>query len=152
MNDQDELVMFKRDISLHDVVQEYGFMRIDKSGGSTRTYRNGPDGDKISVSFDKGVFVYKNWNDDQDKGTIIDFVRARNSGMNFGKLRVLLRTYITGATRPKPSIQPPKSSSSNEHEVETAEEPQRSRDEITAEWEQLPAYDGSYLQKRGISA
>ena len=156
MNDKDELEMFKREIDLHDVVQEYGFTRIDKSGGSTRTYRNGPDGkgDKISVSFDNGIYVYKNWSDDEDKGTIIDFVKSRNIGLNFGKIRVLLRKYISGATRPAPSVQPAKSSATSSPKIDSDQinKSPRSREVIAAEWALLPAYDDSYLQKRCISA
>jgi hypothetical protein len=96
----EELLRFKT-FDLRQYAASVGFV-IDKresSRGST-VMRLGQMKIIVSRKSD-GVFTYWNVHDDQDKGTILDFIQHRNPGLNLGAVRKTLRAWL-GSPAPAP--------------------------------------------------
>ena len=93
-----ELERFKTDINIADVAQDMGY-EIDKRKSSRKSIVLKMGGDVIIVSRNSnGHYVYFNANNQQDSGTIIDFVQKR-TGKNLGQVRKLLRQYLQSGNR-----------------------------------------------------
>ena len=91
-DDAAELRAFKIQINLVDYAVSCGY-EIDKKETSTNSVvlRRQIDGDKIIVKTDQGGHgVYFSVRDDNDNGTIIDFVKRRK-GFSLGQIRKELR-------------------------------------------------------------
>ncbi len=110
MDDQAEIDLFKRDIDLRHYAASLGY-QIDKHEswrGSTVLRRGG---DKIVVKRNSnGHHVYFSVRDDQDNGTIIDFVQRRDR-VSLGQARQILRRWIGS---PAPKMLPPLEPSSKD--------------------------------------
>jgi hypothetical protein len=94
-DDVAELRAFKRRINLVEYAGSCGY-EIDKKESSTSSIvlRRRIDNDKIIVKTDQdGHGVYFSVRNDQDNGTIIDFVKQRK-GLNLGEIRKELRPWI----------------------------------------------------------
>jgi hypothetical protein len=97
----DELLRFKQSDLLRQYAASVGFLvdRRESSRGTT-VMRRGAE--KIIVSRKPdGVFTYWNVHDDEDRGTILDFVQHRNPGLNLGAVRKELRAWV-GSPAPAP--------------------------------------------------
>ena len=93
MNDDAEIQAFKHDIDLRHYAASLGY-ELDKrdSWRGSSVMRRG--GDKIVVRLNSnGHYVYFSVRDDQDNGTIIDFVQRRQT-LNLGEVRKTLRPWI----------------------------------------------------------
>ena len=89
----EELESFKRDIRLHEYAASQGYS-IDKSESSRRELIMRSGADKISIRRDiDGHYVFYSFRDASDNGTIIDFVRRRET-RNFGEIRKKLRPWV----------------------------------------------------------
>lgn len=111
MRRDDEITRFKTDINLVEYAEAQGY-EIDRheSSRSSVVMRQGDD--KIIVATDQkdGHGVYFSVRDDQDNGSIIDFVQRRQ-GLNLGEARKELRPWIGESrqpTRRKPETQRPR--------------------------------------------
>jgi len=94
-DDAAELKAFKSRINLVEYAVSCGYV-IDKKESSTNSVvlRRRVDNDKIIVKTDQGGHgVYFSVRNDQDNGTIIDFVKWRR-GFNLGEIRKELRPWI----------------------------------------------------------
>ena len=95
MDDVAELKAFKTQINLVEYAVSCGY-EVDREESSTNSVvlRRRTDNDKIVVKTDKGGHgVYFSVRNDQDNGTIIDFVKRRK-GLNLGEIRKELRPWI----------------------------------------------------------
>jgi len=120
MNRDDELTRFKSSINLVEYAECSGY-QIDKkeSSRASTVMRNGDD--KIIIATDAdGHGVYFSVRDDNDNGSIIDFVQKR-TGANLGQVRKALRPWIgaggiaqAGTLQRRPEVErPPKPLRSN---------------------------------------
>lgn len=91
-NRNDELTNFKTNINLVDYAAREGYQIIkDESSRNSKAMRRG--GDKIIISTDSDNHaIYFSVNDDNDHGTIIDFVQKRKK-INLGQVRKELRLF-----------------------------------------------------------
>jgi hypothetical protein len=107
LNQREELEVFKREIDLVRYAAAIGY-EIDR-GGSSRssvTMRH-PNGDKIIIARNPdGHWVYFSVRDDQDNGTIIDFVQRRR-GLSLGEIRKELRQWTGSSSFPPLSLADP---------------------------------------------
>ncbi len=99
-----ELKRFKTEINLVEYAMFHGYEIDHRESGLTSTVMRQGD-DKIIVSTDMvGHGVYFSVRDDQDNGSVIDFVQRRQ-GLNLGQVRKELRPWIVSPTsssyRPK---------------------------------------------------
>lgn len=109
----DELERFKKDISIAGIAQDqYGY-ELDKKESSKSYLVLRAGGDKIIVTRDKsdGHDVYFNAHDDNDCGSIIDFVKARvgDNNVKLVRVRQALRPLAPGSKKPaikKPGAAP----------------------------------------------
>lgn len=92
MHDQDELDAFKRlDLREYAAAQGYGLDRKESWRGSA-VMRNGA-GDKLVINLrPNGHYVYFSVRDDDDNGTIVDFIQRR-TGFKLGEVRKELRRF-----------------------------------------------------------
>jgi hypothetical protein len=98
----DELLRMKQS-DLRQYAASVGFLvdRRESSRGCT-VMRCGQQ--KIIVSRKPdGVFTYWNVHDEQDRGTILDFIQHRNPGLNLGAVRKELRAFLN-APSPLPAF------------------------------------------------
>jgi len=89
-----ELNRFKTDINLAEFSTAFGYYKDkDKSSLNAPVMRH-DNGDKIIIGKDKvdGHYIYFNPNNDSDRGTIIDFVKARTNE-TLGHTRKRLRVW-----------------------------------------------------------
>jgi hypothetical protein len=98
----DELDRFKRlDLRQYAASVRYAIDRRESSAGSTVMRR---DHDKIIVSLKPdGHYTYWSPRDDDDHGTIIDFVQRRK-GLSLGGVRKELRAWVGEPTTALPSL------------------------------------------------
>jgi hypothetical protein len=89
----DELFRFKQsDLRLYAASVGFLIDRRESSRGCTVMRR---DHSKIIVTRKPdGVFTYWNVHDDQDRGTILDFIQHRSPGLNLGQARKILRAWL----------------------------------------------------------
>lgn len=92
----EELERFKRGIKLHEYAASLGY-ELDPRETSKRETVLRRGADKISVRMDSdGHYVYYSFRDENDHGTILDFVMGRQ-GKNFGEARKVLRVWTSTA-------------------------------------------------------
>ena len=97
-----ELEQFKTGVNLSEFAAARGYA-LDRreSSKSCAVMRRQGNGDKIAITLRKqnGHWVYYNWHDEADSGSIIDFVQRRE-GCTLGRVRVILRPWVGGSPRP----------------------------------------------------
>jgi hypothetical protein len=99
-----ELHRFKSDIHLAQyAIERYGYRRDEREGSrQSQVLRHPATGDKIIVRKDTdGHWTYFSIRDDQDNGTIVDFVAHRARHSSLGWVRQELRGWL-GTARPEP--------------------------------------------------
>lgn len=105
----DELERFKSAINLVEYAEACGY-EIDRSESSraSTVMRNGDDKIVVATAQD-GHGIYFSVRDDDDNGSIIDFVQRRR-GLNLGQVRRELRPWVSGAApaTKRPTAQRPK--------------------------------------------
>jgi hypothetical protein len=101
--DDEELLRFKQSDALRQYAASVGFL-VDRRESSRGCTVMRCDHQKILVTRKPdGVFTYWNVHDDQDKGTILDFIQHRNPGLNLGAVRKELRAFLN-ASSPLPAF------------------------------------------------
>lgn len=94
MRQADELEDFKRQINLVEYAETQGYEIDKKESSRSSVVMRGLGGDKIIVATkEDGHGVFFSVRDDQDNGSIIDFVQSRLH-MNLGQVRQELRPWI----------------------------------------------------------
>ena len=91
-NNRTELDVFKNRINLTEYASAQGYT-LDRQGSSRNSVTmRGPNRDKVIIARDdqSGDWIYFSVNDDQDNGTIIDFI-AHRRGLNLDAIRKELR-------------------------------------------------------------
>jgi 5S rRNA maturation endonuclease (ribonuclease M5) len=142
-NRSDELHEFKAQINLAEYAASQGY-QIDRreSSRNSAVMRRESDNDKIIIATDiDGHAVYFSVRDDQDNGSIIDFVQSRQR-LNLGQVRKELRPWI-GAV-PVPLLEricKPEPTTSDRRAVIGA----------FAQTQAQPPGGHSYLLSRGVS-
>jgi len=139
-NRADEINDFKAKINLAAYMCSKGY-KVDKSESSRNSIvlRKGQDKLIVSTATD-GHGIYFSVRDDQDNGSIIDFIQKREN-MNIGQVRRELRPSLGLRPEIKYSIKKPVAADKNTQQV------------IHAYSKTLSLSDGGYLsRKRGISA
>lgn len=147
-NRKDELDRFKTQINLAEYAASQGY-QLDRreSSRNSAVMRRESDDDKIIVATDNdGHGIYFSVRDDQDNGSIIDFVQRRK-GLNLGQVRRELRPWCgdSSSYRPLPipeRIRKPEPSNANRQAAMGA----------FAQMHQQPEGGHPYLLSRGISA
>jgi len=101
-NDPQELERFKQRIDLVEYATKQGY-HIKEQGkrGDWQHLEN--NGEHIIVSRKDDKQVYFNPGDDQDKGSIIDFVKTREH-KSLGEVRLHLRAYLNEFPEPQSSV------------------------------------------------
>lgn len=91
----DELERFKREISLPEYAASEGYELIkNESSRNSIIMQRESDNDKIIIATAAdGHGIYFSVRDDQDNGSIVDFVQKRK-GLNLGQVRKELRPWI----------------------------------------------------------
>jgi len=75
-------------------VNKFGYkIKKNKSSRYYKTLKNEGDIIVVSKNLDNGHWIYFNTRDDEDNGTIIDFIQNR-TGYNLGKVRKILSEYL----------------------------------------------------------
>jgi Protein of unknown function (DUF3991)/Toprim-like len=137
-----ELEAFKTQIELRQYAASLGFA-YDKGKSSRRSAIMKRGGDKVVIKLnaDDRHFVYFTVHDEQDNGSIIDFVMRRKGISNFGEVRKELRPWIGRPSLPLPAL--PK-----------LEESSKDRGAVEAEFEGMKdALRHPYLEnERGLPA
>ena len=142
-DDAAELRAFKTQINLVEYAVSCGY-EVDKKETSTNSVvlRRQTDNDKIIVKTDQGGHgVYFSVRDDNDNGTIVDFVKRRK-GFNLGEIRKELRPWIgaVGKEQRRPLQYTPKPAPVV-----------KDRKAVRDAWEHTKTVrDSSYLKHRGI--
>jgi hypothetical protein len=91
---REELEVFKRDIDLVQYAGAAGYDLDRKASSRSSAALRHPNGDKIIIAREpEGHWVYFSVRDDQDHGTIIDFVQRRR-GLSLGEVRQELRRWL----------------------------------------------------------
>lgn len=100
---KDELDLFKRQINLSEFAAAQGYALDRKASSRNSVAMKGPGGDKIIIARDdrSGHWIYFSVADEQDNGTIIDFVDHRER-LNLGAIRKELRPWIGQGAGPEP--------------------------------------------------
>lgn len=147
MRRDDEITRFKTDINLVEYAEAQGY-EIDRNESSRSSVVMRQGNDKIIVATDQkdGHGVYFSVRDDQDNGSIIDFVQRRQ-GLNFGEARKELRPWI-GENR-QPTQRKPETQRPRKPEPSTAD-----RRQVLAAFMKMQPIQGrhDYLEdERGIS-
>lgn len=147
-NRNDELDQFKTRINLAEYAAAQGY-QLDRreSSRNSAVMRRESDDDKIIVATDTdGHGIYFSVRDDQDNGSIVDFVQRRK-GLNLGQVRRELRPWCGASSsyRPMPipeRIRKPEPSSKDRQAAMGA----------FAQMQPQPEGGHPYLLSRGISA
>ena len=93
-----ELDKFKTQINLAEYAQSYGYQYDSKISSRNSAVLRDDNGDKIIVATDSdGHGIYFSVRDDNDNGTIIDFIQNR-SNLNLGEIRKELRNWLNEPT------------------------------------------------------
>lgn len=96
-----EINDFKRTVNLVRYAREIGYEVVKHKSCAASKCLQHSSGDKIVVarSRDDDHWIYFSLRDPRDKGTIIDFVQARNAGTDLAQVRRVLRDWLG---RPEP--------------------------------------------------
>ena len=146
-NRNDELDRFKTQINLAEYAASQGY-QLDRreSSRNSAVMRRESDDDKIIIATDTdGHGIYFSVRDDQDNGSIIDFVQRRQ-GLNLGQVRRELRPWVgdSSSYRPMPiseRIRKPEPSTADRRAVIGA----------FAQMQPQPQGGHPYLLGRGVS-
>jgi len=112
-----ELHNFKR-IDLRAYAASQGYMLDNKESWKGSAVMRDARGDKIIIKRDAdGVYQYFSVRDDQDNGTIIDFVKNRQR-LTLGAVRKELRPWIGQPPVPVPSFAPLQATTKDRQRVE----------------------------------
>jgi hypothetical protein len=139
----DELEQFKREINLAVVAVEYGYA-LDRreSSRASLVMRRETDGDKIVVATAlDGHGVYFSVRDEQDHGSVIDFIMQRDN-VKLGAARQILRSWLPGSSLFPTARRP-----------STIRKPApipRDQAGIIVRWQRMESYRRGYLEERGI--
>ena len=100
-----ELEQFKTEINLTEYAAAQGYAVDRRESSRNSVSMRHPDGDKIIVALGEDRhWIYFSVRDDQDNGTIIDFVQKRQT-RSLGETRKLLRSWLDGSLpHPSPSL------------------------------------------------
>lgn len=97
-----ELDAFKRDISLVEYALASGYTADRKASSQNSVVLQDARGDKVvAAKAQDGHWIFFSVRDDQDNGTIIDFVQRR-TGASLGEVRKELRPWLGRAPSPAP--------------------------------------------------
>ena len=98
---REELEVFKRDIDLVQYAAAAGYELDRRASSRGSAALRHPNGDKIIIAREpEGHWVYFSVRDDEDHGTIIDFVQRRHA-LSLGEVRQELRRWLgSGYSRP----------------------------------------------------
>jgi hypothetical protein len=143
-NRADELERFKREINLAEYASGQGYELVKaESSRNSFVMRRESDNDKIIIATDRdGHGVYFSVRDDQDNGSIIDFVQKRQ-GLNLGEVRKALRPEIGESRQQRPIKQAA---------IGKPQESDRDTQKALLSWTRAtPAPSHANLQARGIS-
>lgn len=98
-----EIEAFKSLVNLTEFAAASGYLFDRKASSRNCAVMEHPDGDKIVIAVaSDGHWVYFSVRDDQDHGTIIDFVQRRQ-GVSLGHVRKILRPWLGGHSPSLPS-------------------------------------------------
>ena len=142
-NRADELETFKRSINLTEYAASQGY-ELDRKASSRTSHVMRQGDDKIIIATDQrdGHGIYFSVRDDNDNGSIIDFVQKRR-GLNLGEVRKELRPWIGQDSYPVP-----------EHQRQVKPEPtSRDQAQVLARYAAAePIQEGrhAYLESRGL--
>jgi 5S rRNA maturation endonuclease (ribonuclease M5) len=143
-NRNDELDQFKTRINLAEYAASQGY-QLDRreSSRNSAVMRRESDNDKIIIATDTdGHGVYFSVRDEQDNGSIVDFVQRRK-GWNLGQTRKELRPWLGVEPMPVPErIKKPEPSSKDRQAAMGA----------FAQMQPQPAGGHPYLLSRGINS
>lgn len=97
-----ELESFKTEINLTEFAASRGYVLDRRGSWDSCALMRHPNGDKIGITINKetGHWVYYNWHDKADSGSIIDFVKLREGKNSLGRARQVLRPWVGGSPRP----------------------------------------------------
>ena len=136
-----ELDKFKTQINLAEYAQSYDYQYDSFISSRNSAVLRDDSGDKIIVATDTdGHGIYFSVRDDNDNGTIIDFIQNR-SNLNLGEIRKELRNWLK-----KPSLQPYKEAPINKPQPITKERLKV----ILAASNFKVVEEHPYLERRGI--
>lgn len=139
---EEELERFKTDIDLVEYALSEGYA-LDKNKSSQNCIvLKGTQGDKILVGVDQTDqhYFYSSITDNNDSGSIIDFVQKRKN-LNLGEVRQELRPYIGRSSAPTYTFKEP-----------TLKPITKDRHLILAQFENMEArVNHPYLNQRGIT-
>jgi hypothetical protein len=104
-NQRDELDLFKSQINLTEYASAHGYVLDRKHSSRNNVAMRGPAGDKVIIARDArdGNWIYYSVTDDQDHGTIIDFITRRRP-LNLGEVRKELQPWVGLAPTPPPRL------------------------------------------------
>ncbi len=101
-----ELERFKTEINLVEYAQAQGYEYERQKSSRQSAVLEHPMGDKIVVTTDRdGHGIYFSLRNEQDNGTIIDFLQNR-SNLNLGQVRKELRSWSSSGQAPIPKPEP----------------------------------------------
>lgn len=139
-----ELEKFKTDVVLPELAATRGYSLDRRASSRNSVVMRHPDGDKIIIARYEGTthWVYFSIRDEQDNGTVIDFLQNRGAG-SLGMVRKTLRDWI-GTSRPADQLP---------LFVQALQPVSRDRAGVIAEWEKAaPSIALPYLTGRGLGA
>ena len=145
-NRRDEIERFKVEINLAEYMAAQGY-ELDRreSSKSSAVMRRGDD--KLIVATDTdGHGIYFSVRDDQDNGSIIDFVQRRR-GLNLGQVRRELRPWVGDSSSYRPN------SRQHQQRLPKPEPSSKDRQRVLSVWMQMqPQPEGGhpYLLARGL--
>ena len=140
-NDAAELAGFKRSINLTEYAASAGYELDKRESSRNSAVMRHPNGDKIIIARQADNWVYFSVRDDDDNGSVIDFVMHRQAG-GMGQARQTLRQWIGQPPLVNPRRYAP-----------TLETSTKDRAAIIAAYARMqPITAHPYLTRRGITA
>jgi hypothetical protein len=139
----DELERFKTLVNLSEFAASRGFKLDRRESSRNSAVMRHPDGDKIIIARNdmNTNWIFFSVRDDQENGTIIDFIQRREGG-NLGEVRKILRRWL-GSSRPVVHLP---------LFVQDLEPVSRNRIGVIAAWERAErCLSLPYLTARGLS-
>src|SRR4030095_10928863 len=104
LNRSEELDAFKREINVTEYAATCGYELDRKASSRSSAVMRHANGVKVVIARDlDGHWTFFSVRDDQDKGTIIDFVQ-RHRSLSLGEVRKDLRPWIGTQRSPAPSF------------------------------------------------
>lgn len=137
-----ELEQFKAAINLTEFAASRGYSLDSRESSRNSAVMRHPNGDKIIVAKNEGNsnWIFFSVRDDQDNGTIIDFLQKRGGG-SLGQVRQTLRGWL-GTDRPSVPVAA---------YVQELFPIPRDRGAVLVAWERArPCFGLPYLENRGI--